>query len=61
MASVDPCLYRTFTGHKGPLHGLAFNESGSQIAAGSEDRCVYVWNMRPQIRALRFLGHTVLN
>jgi len=30
-----------------------------QLAGASLDHCVYVWNFKQQLRAFRFMGHTV--
>ncbi|XP_066527515.1 POC1 centriolar protein homolog A isoform X3 [Hoplias malabaricus] len=34
-----------------------FNCNMKQIATGSLDSCVMVWNLKPQMRAYRFVGH----
>jgi WD40 repeat protein len=59
MLPTDPTLERTFRGHRGAVHALAFNPTGKQLASGGADNSVMVWNFRPQLRAFRFLGHTV--
>jgi centriolar protein POC1 len=58
-AEYDPKLDRSFRGHKGPIHALDFNVNMKQLAGASLDHCVYVWNFRQQLRAFRFMGHTV--
>ncbi|KAK7128297.1 hypothetical protein R3I93_020792 [Phoxinus phoxinus] len=59
MSSVleDPTLERHFKGHRDDVTSLDFSTSTKQIASGSMDACVMVWNMKPQTRAYRFVGH----
>lgn len=56
---LDPTLERSFRGHKGPVTSVAFSPTMRQLASGSTDGCVMVWNFRPQMRAFRFVGHKV--
>jgi WD40 repeat protein len=56
---TDPALEQTLRGHRGVVNSLAFNCSGSQLASGANDNAVMVWNFRPQMRAYKYLGHTV--
>lgn len=55
----DPTLERTFRGHRGAINSLAFSADMRQLASGSLDHTVMVWNFRPQLRAYRYIGHTV--
>lgn len=55
----DPTLERTFRGHRGAINSLAFSTDMRQLASGSLDHTVMVWNFRPQLRAYRYIGHTV--
>lgn len=57
--SQDPSLERTFQGHSGDITGLAWNQSEDQLASGSVDNSVIVWNFTPRLRAFRYEGHTV--
>lgn len=57
--STDPELERTFRGHKAAVTSLAFNPNMKQIASGSDDHCVMVWNFKPALRAFRYVGHKV--
>jgi hypothetical protein len=59
MLATDPTLERTFRGHRGAVNALAFNPNTRQLASGGSDNSVMVWNFKPQLRAFRFLGHTV--
>jgi WD40 repeat protein len=59
MLPTDPTLERTFRGHRGAVNALAFNNSMRQLASGGSDNSVMVWNFKPQLRAFRFMGHTV--
>ena len=58
LQELDPSLERTFRGHKGPVNSVVFKPDLKQLASGSEDGSVMVWNFRPQLRAYRFVGHT---
>uniref|UniRef100_A0AAV2KXB4 POC1 centriolar protein homolog B n=1 Tax=Knipowitschia caucasica TaxID=637954 RepID=A0AAV2KXB4_KNICA len=60
MASVleDPALERHFRGHRGAVTCLSFNPNGKQLASGSADKSLMVWNLAPKSRALRFTGHS---
>ena len=57
LESLDPSLERTFRGHKGKINSVVFKPNMQQLASGSDDGSVMVWNFRPQLRAFRFLGH----
>ena len=56
---LDPKLERSFRGHKGAVHSVSFHPSGQQLASGSSDKIVMVWNFKPQLRAFKFVGHKV--
>ncbi|KAJ3109475.1 POC1 centriolar protein A [Physocladia obscura] len=53
----DPTLDRSFRGHRDVVTDLAFKPSMTQIASGSMDSSVMVWNFKPGMRAFRFVGH----
>ncbi|XP_022104987.1 POC1 centriolar protein homolog A-like isoform X1 [Acanthaster planci] len=59
MASVleDPTLERHFKGHRDTVTSVDFNPNMKQLASGSMDSCLLVWNFKPQMRAYRFVGH----
>ena len=57
----DPTLERTFRGHKSFVTSVAFSPTMKQIASGSGDNCIMLWNMKPQLRAFRLIGHKVSN
>lgn len=61
MASLDPCVERTFRGHKGTVRGVSFSPNMKQVATASDDHIVTVWNFKPDLRAFRFTGHTVID
>lgn len=56
---LDPCLERTFRGHKNYVTSVAFSPSLRQLASGSADNTIMLWNFKPQLRAFRFVGHQV--
>ncbi|KAJ3203926.1 POC1 centriolar protein A [Entophlyctis luteolus] len=55
----DPSLDRTFRGHRDVITDLAFKPSMTQLASGSMDCSVMVWNFKPGMRAFRFVGHKI--
>ena len=58
-ASYDPTLERSFRGHRAAVRGVSFNPNMKQVASASDDHIVTVWNFKPDLRAFRFVGHTV--
>lgn len=56
----QPCLERTFRGHKGYVTSLSFSPNLTKLASGSKDNTVMMWNFKPQLRAFRYEGHTDL-
>ncbi|XP_026221774.1 POC1 centriolar protein homolog B isoform X2 [Anabas testudineus] len=59
MASVmeDPSLERHFKGHKDAVTCADFNPNRKQLASGSVDKSLMIWNLAPKARAFRFVGH----
>ncbi|KAF3706147.1 POC1 centriolar protein -like protein B [Channa argus] len=59
MASVmeDPTLERHFRGHKDAVTCADFSPNRKQLASGSADKSLMIWNMAPKARAFRFVGH----
>ncbi|KAK9822111.1 hypothetical protein WJX74_008361 [Apatococcus lobatus] len=53
----DPCLERSFRGHRKAVTSVCFNSNMTQVISGSLDGCVMVWHFKPQMRAFRFAGH----
>ena len=53
---------RTFTGHTGPITGLAFHPAAPVLVSSSKDRTIKLWNAtapQPANQALKSLeGHT---
>ena len=58
--TADPSLERTFRGHKGSIYALDFNPNMKQLASGSEDGQIMVWNFKPTLRAFKYAGHKVI-
>ena len=58
----DGKIVRTFTGHTGPITGIAFHPTGTLMATCSKDRTIKLWNPaapQPAVPALKSLdGHT---
>ncbi|MFF4034186.1 NB-ARC domain-containing protein [Streptomyces sviceus] len=40
----DPALMRTLTGHRGPVHAVAYSPDGLRIATSSRDSTVRMWS-----------------
>ena len=59
IALMDPNLERTFRGHKSYVTSVAFSPPLKQLASGSGDNSVMLWNFKPQLRAFKFIGHKV--
>ncbi|XP_006633617.2 POC1 centriolar protein homolog B [Lepisosteus oculatus] len=59
MASVleDPTLERHFKGHKDAVTCADFSPTNKQLATGSADTFLMIWNLKPKARAFRFFGH----
>ncbi|KAG8238122.1 hypothetical protein J437_LFUL012733 [Ladona fulva] len=57
MEVEDPVLEHHFKGHKGPVNCLTFNPAQRQLASGSKDSTIMIWNFRKNTRAFRFYGH----
>jgi centriolar protein POC1 len=57
---MDPSLERTFRGHRSYITSASFSPKMKQLASGSGDNCIMLWNFKPQLRAFRFIGHKVL-
>ena len=53
----DPCLKRSFKGHKDAVLATCFNPNLKQVISGSLDGTVMVWNFKPNVRPYRFVGH----
>lgn len=49
----------TFRGHTDKVTCVTFSPTMKQAVSGGLDNCLMVWNFRPQLRAYRFMGHTV--
>ena len=43
----------------GKVFAASFNKNVDQIASGGSDETIMVWNLKPKLRAFKFLGHKV--
>jgi WD40 repeat protein len=59
LCLMDPCLERTFRGHKSYVNSVAFSPNLKQLASGAGDNSIMLWSFKPQLRAFRFSGHKV--
>eukprot|EP01038_Epipyxis_sp_PR26KG_P008808 gene8808-11891_t len=57
ISQLDPSLERTFRGHRNYITSLSFSPKLKQLASGSGDNTIMLWNFKPQLRAFRFIGH----
>lgn len=39
------------------MTSVSFKPNMTQLASGSMDHSVMIWNFKPQLRAFRFVGH----
>ncbi|KAK3535976.1 hypothetical protein QTP70_022850 [Hemibagrus guttatus] len=53
----DPTLARHFKGHKDAVTCADFSPNNKQLATGSSDKTLMIWNLNPKSRAFRFVGH----
>ncbi|KAK6487893.1 POC1 centriolar protein-like protein B isoform X1 [Huso huso] len=53
----DPSLERHFRGHKDVISCADFSPNNKQLATGSADTFLMIWNLNPKARAYRFVGH----
>lgn len=60
LSLMDPCLERTFRGHRSYVNAVTFSPNLKQLASASGDNCIMLWNFKPQLRAFRFIGHKVI-
>ena len=57
--NCDPSVAQHYKGHKETVTSVDFNPNGKQLASGSMDATIMVWNFKgPQARVFRFSGHT---
>ena len=57
--NCDPSVAQQYKGHKETVTSVDFNPNGKQLASGSMDATIMVWNFKgPQARVFRFSGHT---
>ena len=56
-ASPGPVLERTFRGHRNAVTSTSFHPSRQQLASGSVDGTVMIWNFKNTMRAFRYVGH----
>ncbi|KNE70984.1 hypothetical protein AMAG_15243 [Allomyces macrogynus ATCC 38327] len=55
--SLDPTLDRVYRGHKTAITSVAFRLHRAQVASGSADGTVMVWNGKKGLRHFCFTGH----
>lgn len=59
ILNSDPELIHKFKGHKKAVTSVSFHPISKQLASGSNDCSIMVWNISPKnIRCYNFVGHT---
>ncbi|XP_037297433.1 POC1 centriolar protein homolog A isoform X1 [Manduca sexta] len=53
----EPCLEKQLKGHRNGITALYFSPNEQQIASGSLDNSVLLWDLRGTMRSYRFQGH----
>jgi hypothetical protein len=62
----EVCIFRTVSVHKFRIRShfvlrctvhCSFSKNMKQLASGSDDGVVMVWNFKPDLRAFQFVGH----
>lgn len=59
MVCDEPVIEQHFASHSGEVTAVAFNPTGKQLASGSKDNSLVIWNFQKTIRAYRFQAHTL--
>src|SRR5436190_1999832 len=49
---------KTLAGHSGWIRTVAFSPDGKQIASGSNDKTIKLWNVAKSLKTSRLLGST---
>ena len=45
----DPVLFQHYSGHKSDVTSVSFNPNLKQVASGSLDSSVMIWNLKPNV------------
>ncbi|KAB8239919.1 WD40-repeat-containing domain protein, partial [Aspergillus flavus] len=52
-------LQKTLTGHAGRINAVAFSSDGRQLASGSDDCIIKLWDNEKCLKASKYLGRTL--
>ena len=58
MVCDEPVIEHHFTSHSGEVTAVAFNPICKQLASGSKDSSLVLWNFQKTIRAYRLQSNT---
>ena len=54
---TDPTIHRSFKANNEIISSCIFTPNMKQSISGSENRNIFVWNFKPQMRPFKFSGH----
>ena len=59
MEDAWASLIQTLVGHSDWVQAIAFSSDGKQIASGSDDKTIKLWDVAESLKVSKFLGNTL--